>query len=212
MAYTNINQIIVNEESYNKDNLIYRLLIKHLRMQTVYMVNPIMNLEIYKDNVFISSLKLVEQLHQFKSYYLLIHELDKKYNEICDLKIDGLIISSNSEKKKKVCSIDSEMSCDINNIGCNTCSCNDRKVFSENIYENIMRMYNEYYKYDNKKTYLNIPSNEMMQRYQEIVQLYETEEMNLYNCINDFNMKMSEFLVANNKERIRSKFMAGIKD
>jgi len=210
MELKNINLIIVNDESSSNkqiinDNLIYNILKKHLGVVSSQMANSIMN-----EDVFNSASRLVEQLHRFKSYYLLIRELDKKHNEICDLKIDGLIISADKEKKIKDRSIDRKTGCDINIIGCDACSCNDRIPFSEHIYENIMKMYNEYYKYEKKNIYLNIPSNEMMQRYQEVVQLYETEETNLYNCMNDFNLQMSQYLIVNNKEKIKSKFINGL--
>lgn len=213
MELNNINLIIVNDDnSSNKqinynNNLIYTILKTHLKLINFSMVEPVMNADHYLRMATDSALRLVVQLHKFKPHYLLIQELDKKYNEICDLKIDGLIINGDKEKKIKDRSVTRVISCDINNIGCDACSCNDRIPFSEHIYENIMKMYDEYYKYEDKKIHLNILSNEIMQRYQEVVQLYETEETNLYNCINDFNLQMSQFLIANNKEKIKSKFM-----
>jgi hypothetical protein len=217
MELKNINQIIVNDDNssnkqinYNNNKLIYTILKTHLKLINSSIVDPVMNVDNYLQMATDSALRLVVQLHRFKSHYLLIQELDKKHNEICDLKIDGLIISADKEKKIKDRSITKVSSCDINIIGCDACSCNDRIPFSEHIYENIMKMYNEYYKYEKKNIYLNIPSNEMMQRYQEVVQLYEIEETNLYNCMNDFNLQMSQYLIVNNKEKIKSKFMNGL--
>lgn len=180
----------------SNDTMINDICKTHLYIVQQTMDNLVMSPEHYLNIATDSALLLVEQLHKFKPYYRLLQQLDKKYKDICDMKIDGIEFYCNKDIMIKEHTIKERA---IANIKLN--------VFPEYVYNNIIKMYNMY---QDDKLKFNIPTNEIMQRYSEIDQLYKNEEIKLYNCIDDFNQKMSLYILVNNKHKMKSTFIKNI--
>jgi len=144
-----------------------------------------------------SALNLVEQFHRFIPWYILIRQLDDIQDKFNNLKIYGInfLKADNIVKRSRM---------EPNNVV-------GVLNYPKNIYESVFEMFRNCGKYDNKESYSNMTKSDILNRNGEIEQSYVVEEMNLYNCINDFNQKMSTYLVMDNRERIKSAFMKSIK-
>jgi hypothetical protein len=199
-------------EKITNDELKKQMMLSDICYRHLNLIQPNMdNLVFSVDDCLIqatdSAINLVEQLHNFMPWYVLIRQLDDIQEKLKNMNIDGINfikLQDNNIKKSRM-----EVCASVGPVGpvgpVNITS------FPKTIYDSIFEMFKNFKKYDTRSVQCQMTQNDMLQRNVEIEQSYNVEEGKLYNCINDFNQKMSQYLLTDNKEKLKTCFMKAIK-